>query len=176
MRFTFFVLLFAATGLAQDGSPAARADTSCGIASTEFDVKVENSQTAPQPAANKAIVYIVQDAGHGITRFLVSQISIDGTKVGAVRGNSYAFFELSPGEHHLCVTPQGKTGSRDETTLANFTAEAGKSYYFLRRHYSTRDDYFIEMTPLNTDEGRFMVAESRYSASHPKAGVSQAGK
>ena len=80
------------------------------------------------------------------------------------------------GEHHLCVTPQGHAGSRDETTLANFNAEAGKSYYFLRRHYSTRDDYFVEMTQLNTDEGKFLVSDSPYSVSHLKAGVSPAGK
>jgi hypothetical protein len=52
--------------------------------------------------------------------------------------------------------------------MANFTAEPGGVYYFRSRVIFTRQDYIFDLDPLNSDQGKFLVASSAFSVSHPK--------
>jgi len=84
--------------------------------------------------------------------------------VGATHGNTHFSFSLLPGEHHLCSNWQSKL--RDPSSfysLANFTAEAGKVYYFRTRVWTR-----LDLDPVNSDEGRHLVATSPLVISVPK--------
>jgi hypothetical protein len=52
--------------------------------------------------------------------------------------------------------------------MANFTAEAGKVYYFRARIFPGRYDYSFDLDPINGDQGKYLVASSAFSVSHPK--------
>ena len=52
--------------------------------------------------------------------------------------------------------------------MANFTAEAGKVYYFRERLFPGGDDYFFDLDLVNSDEGKYLVATSSFSVSHAK--------
>jgi hypothetical protein len=89
---------------------------------------------------------------------------------GANRGNSYLFFAVPPGEHHLCTdwTSDFVPGGR-LISLTSFTAEAGQTYYFRARTSGAKDEKpAIDLDPLNTDEGKFLVASLRLSDSKAK--------
>jgi len=89
--------------------------------------------------------------------------------VGANRGNSYLFFSAVPGEHHLCVNWQSRFVSRSEVfAMANLTAEAGKVYYFRVRVFPGEAEFSFDLDLVNSDQGKYLVASSAYSAAHPK--------
>jgi hypothetical protein len=96
-------------------------------------------------------------------------VGLDGAWVGANQGSSYFFFTAEPGEHHLCVNWQSWIGFKSRAfAMANFTAEPGGVYYFRSRVIFTRQDYIFDLDPLNSDQGKFLVASSAFSVSHPK--------
>lgn len=101
---------------------------------------------------------------------------MDGSWVGANDGNSYFFFSVTPGEHHLCVDQQTKSASDIRTVSLNFfTAEAGKTYYFRARVKPNYDleltgkenyppvSWILDLDPINSDEGQYLVAASASS-------------
>jgi hypothetical protein len=51
--------------------------------------------------------------------------------------------------------------------LANLTAEAGRVYYFRIRVFAF-NQVAIDLDPVNTDQGQYLVASSKMSESHPK--------
>jgi hypothetical protein len=52
--------------------------------------------------------------------------------------------------------------------MANFTAEEGKVYYFRERVFPGEGDDSFDLDPINSDEGKYLVAYSAFSVSHPK--------
>jgi len=52
--------------------------------------------------------------------------------------------------------------------MANFTAEAGKVYYFRARVFPGAHDYSFDLDVINSDEGKYLVATSAFSISQPK--------
>jgi len=52
--------------------------------------------------------------------------------------------------------------------MAGLTAEAGKVYYFRARLFPGEADFFLDLDPVNSDQGRYLVASSPFSVSHPK--------
>jgi hypothetical protein len=52
--------------------------------------------------------------------------------------------------------------------LANFSAEAGKVYYFRARIFYARENYSFDLDAINSDQGKYLVASSPFSVSHPK--------
>ncbi len=89
--------------------------------------------------------------------------------MGANQGSSYFFFSTDPGERHLCLNWQSRFEAHSRAVaLANFTAEAGQVYYFQARIFPGHYDYTFDLDPVNSDEGKFLIASSAFSASHPK--------
>jgi hypothetical protein len=183
MKTALAVVFFAASAFAQDQSAVAAAESACGPNDTEFHIKADNSQhPTPQPDVGKALVYVAEDQRFQAVKVVTARVGLDGAWVGANRGNSYLFFSVEPGEHHLCTDwassflPAGRVVS-----LANFTAEAGKVYYFRARtsggpasllHRGEGSQYedqaFIDLEQINSDEGKLLVASSVWSNSQPK--------
>jgi len=179
MKAAFVVILLAVSAFAQELSVAA-AESACGPAATEFIIKTSDGlQSLRQPEPGKALVYVIEDEKIRGIRSVTTRVGLDGAWVGANRGNSYLFFSVDPGEHHLCTdwTSDFLAGGR-VVSLAPLTAEPGKIYYFRARTIAAAASFVegklwengasIDLDPVNSDEGKLLVATSALSVSHPK--------
>ena len=176
MRITLAVLLLSASALAQT-KPAAVTDA-CGPKGVVFDVKTDNSQhTLAQPEAGKAILYVVSHSGLacGPGGWCMMRVGLDGKWVGAFKRrpsslyNFYFYVSVEPGEHHVCVNAQ--SGPGDMIALMHFTAEAGNVYYLGIQGAVSYAGYsrFLNAEPLDSDEGKYLIATSPLSVSQPKS-------
>lgn len=158
----FFSIPARAQDLSQIDWPSlAAAEAACGPYNAKFDVETQGGPHKLQPPdPGKALVYIIeQDWGPGVT----ARAGFDGAWVGANRGNSFLFFSVDPGEHHLCTDwVTGYLNGR-VASLAPLTAEAGKTYYF-----RLRISPYFDLDPVNSDEAKLLIASSLLSISHPK--------
>lgn len=165
-----FGILFTASAFAQDLSVAA-AESACGPIGTPFAVKIDpSSHSLQQPDAGKALVYVVEEQKFKVARDVTARVGLDGSWMGANRGNSYLVFSVEPGEHHLCTdwTSDWLPNQR-LVSLAPLTAEAGNTYYFRVRTSGARYEVpAIDLESVNSDEGKLLVASSSLSVSHPK--------
>jgi hypothetical protein len=157
----------------------------CGDDKVQFDVKTEKHPPAPAPPAvgMAQIVFVgLVDAGPGgcIGCGIFSpRVGIDGSWVGATKGNSYFSVDVDPGEHHLCAAWKSLLATkRKNVGVTSFTAEAGKVYYFQVRireveggvmgtsggPVSSTYDWVLDLAPLSEDEGRYLVKTSAVAA------------
>lgn len=185
MKTVLVVLIFVAAVFAQDPAAVVEAESACGPTNTTFNVKPDATQhPTAKPEPGKALVYLIEDLGqcpgciasNSLGGFFndvdnaITKVGMDGTWMGANRGSSYIFFAVDPGEHHLCMNWQSRLQRRSRAfAMANFTAEEGKVYYFRERVFPGHSgDYVFELDPANSDEGKYLVAISPFSVSHPK--------
>ena len=173
MKSFFAFVLFSCSALAQNDAEAAiaRAKAACGPDDIKFEVEITDATRPPAiPETGKALIYII---GDDVTRHcddcgIVARIGIDGAWTGAIKGNSYLSFATGPGEHHLCANWQSQSYGRSRmVVLANFTADAGKVYYF-RLRMAEEINRLLDLDPVNSDQGQYLVVSSRVSESHPK--------
>jgi hypothetical protein len=168
------VLFLSAAALAQN--TALQAPTACGPLNAQFDAQPAASQPAAQPEPGKALVYVAEDfrRAPGEIGNPTLRVGMDGTWMGATRENSYLSFTVEPGDHHLCTSWQSRWQRLSKlVAFAGFTAEPGKVYYFRERiTYSSYGGgaatMNLDLEPVNPDEGQFLVASDKPSASHPK--------
>jgi len=83
-------------------------------------------------------------------------------------GSSYFFFTAEPGEHHLLR----KLAILDRIQIASLRhgqlhRRTGRSLLLPLRVIFTRQITY-STRPLNSDQGKFLVASSAFSVSHPK--------
>lgn len=172
MRFALILACFAASACAQDQSAVAAAQAACGPNNVKLNAKQDPTQhPTPEPEKDKALVYVVQELGElKCGGCALTRLGLDGNWVGANQGSSYFFFRTEPGEHHLCLNWQSRLEGRSRAiALANFTAEAGKVYYFRARVFVGHlNNYFFDLDPINSDQGKYLVAASAFSVSHTK--------
>jgi hypothetical protein len=157
--------------------PSARTTaTACGPADVNFDVQDDASQPSLQPVAGKAVVYVIQDDGAGncVGPFwgcFTTKIGLDGAWTGATHHDSYLQFNVDPGERHLCVTLQTRLKAVSQLAgLAHFEAESGGVYYFRARAFGhgAASQVFLDLDPIDSDQGKFLVGEFSLSISRPK--------
>jgi len=167
MKIAVVTLLLAASAFAQ--APSAAPTAACGPENVSFRVKLRDSQhTLAQPEPGKARAYFFGDAGTSITLgYPTVKIAMDGAWVGANHGNSYFSVSVEPGEHHLCVTLQSSLVEQ-RVELAHFTAEAEKVYYYRTRLVLSRGMELLELDPIDSDQGKYLVATFPLSVSSPK--------
>ena len=150
----------------------AAAQAACGPKNIKFNAKQDNTQhPTPEPDKDKALVYVVQELGQmKCEGCALTRLGLDGNWVGANQGSSYFFFWTEPGEHHLCLNWQSRFERLSQSiALANFIAEAGKVYYFRARIFTGHGgDYSFDLDPINSDQGKYLVAASPFAVSHPK--------
>jgi hypothetical protein len=162
---TALVLLFVSSATAQEHK-ANRIQPSCGPGEIQFEVRTSKGRTDSDIEAGKARVYIVEVFAKYPFEFHrpILRIGLNGTWVGATRGNSYFDFSVGPGEHHLCVQWQSRSLWR-EAAFASFTAETGKKYYFRAR---ITHHVGLDLEKVDRDEGQFLVSSSVLSISRLK--------
>src|SRR5690348_15485727 len=156
MILAFLCLLSAAW--AQDDAAIAKAKAGCGPEETRIDVKIaEHQHPMGQAESGKALVYVVGgEIDNGICCGITERVALDGSWVGGTHGNSYFFLEVAPGEHHMCANWQSHFASRKKrVSLAGFSAEAGKTYYFRVRVTSQgqHEPPLLDLEQINPDEG-----------------------
>ena len=162
-----------ATAVFAQDSPAA-SQGACGPAEVRFDARASSAKPATLETG-KALVYVneVFKKVPGELANPTIRVGLDGSWMGATRANSYISFSVEPGDHHLCTNWQShlKRLSR-EVSFTGFTAEAGKTYYFTAKvsyqSSGTSTVMSLDLTPVNPDEGQYLVASNPGSDSHPK--------
>ncbi len=158
MKIPLFALLFAASAFAQ--APSAVLPAACGPQAVSFTVHLDKNQHAVlQPEPGKARVYFVQASG-------LIRYGIDGAWVGANRGHSYFSVSVEPGEHHVCAQMQGLGAPMAE--LTHFTAKAGEVYFYRARLPPTLEGLYLFFNPIDSDEGKSLIASYSLSVSSPK--------
>jgi hypothetical protein len=173
MKTALMLILLASPAFAQTKDAMSAAVFACGSTSVKFEVKETLPQDASEPQAEKALVYIIQDMGPAAEECLggcvTIRVGLDGEWVGANQGNSHFSFSVSPGEHHLCSNWQSSLASRSSYySLANFTAEAGKIYYFRTRIWAGDKIPWLDLDRVNSDQGRYLVVASPFVVSRAK--------
>ena len=116
--------------------------------------------------------FIEDDTEFESTPKPTTRIGVDGAWVAANHGNSFSYFSVDPGEHHLCASWQGKTiiGATKTAAAAHFNAEADKVYYFTVKNKWLREHGFTDVSlfPIDSDEGPLLAGKFALSTSHPK--------
>ena len=169
MKTALLVILFAAFSFAQEQEPASvsAAQSACGPKETRFTVKSDTTQHAlVQPEAGKALLFVVEDtsAATAIVEGPTVKIGLDGAWAGANQRNSYFSIALDPGEHHLCANWQSRFDYLSRiVSLAHLTAEAGKVYYFPTRIVTAGHEIFLDLDPIDEDQGKLLIASSPLS-------------
>jgi hypothetical protein len=170
MKTLLAILLFAAPLFAQDQAAAARASAGCGPNEVKFTVKTDKKQhPTAQPEPGKAVVYVFGGEDSDVGGLVIGKDSVttrwgvDGAWVGAGYRNSYFFFSVNPGDHHLCA---GRQSNSKTSAAISFTAEAGKAYYFrTKSRYSLtkRREYdpgVEELEPIDPASAQLLIADS----------------
>jgi hypothetical protein len=174
LKTTLLIFLMASSVLAQAQTREARLAPSCGPDAVKFEVKTEkNPHGMGQPDAGKALVYFLEDDSEfGSFPKPTTRVGLDGGWVGATHGNSYFYFSLDPGEHHLCACWQTAVlvGQGHKVAAAHFTAEAGGVYYFRVKDTWVRDmgTASISLEPLDSDEGQLLTRKYSFSTFQQK--------
>lgn len=173
MRILLAIFLFSAPGFAQS-APAATgvAGAVCSnLPNTIFDVKTDNGEHTAQPVAGKALVYFLQDDTNYVSRPRpTTRLAMDGAWVGATHSDSYFYFSVNPGEHHLCAGWQaGGLQPVSGVAAAHFTAVAGHVYYFRVQNGSLPDhSTTIEFGRVDSDEAQLLINRYAFSISSAK--------
>ena len=143
----------------------------CGPDNVDFKVKLDENEHSPaQPAQGKALVYFIHDSGNTtVIAYPTTKMGLDGAWVGANHGSSYFYAFVDPGEHHVCADLQSSL-YEDRTELAHFSAEAGKVYYYRTRLVMSGSLELLELDPLDSDQGSFLVSLFPLSVSTAKKG------
>jgi len=153
------IVLVSCCALAQDKRAISRAEVGCGPQDVKYEVKTESRHPAPTPEDGKALIYFVADGN------LTSIFGVDGKWVGGVSGGRYFFVPIDPGEHHVCAMLQS---SKAEVSVHSLKAERGGTYYFRTRMVGINTGFVLQLAQLDPDEGRWFIAWSAFSSSHPK--------
>lgn len=158
---TFFLSLISCCAFAQDKAAIAVAEAGCGPDNIELSVTTDESKhPAPTPENGKALIYVVQRAG-GTFKF-----GADGKWLGALKNGTYFYTTVDPGEHHLCV--KGQLPLWKGLYLHQLNAKPGETYYFFVRVVSGGGHDVLTLIKVDPDEGKELVARSKFSSSQPK--------
>jgi len=141
----------------------------CGPQNVSFKVNLNESQHAlTQPQPGKALVYFIHDAGTGLgLGYPTIKVALDGQPVGANHVNSYFSVSIDPGEHHVCVSLQSSLVAQ-RVELAHFTASADQIYYYRTRLLLSRGLELLQLEPIDSDQGKYLITFFPLSISSPK--------
>jgi hypothetical protein len=167
--FLVALLLPGSFACGQDIASAPAAKSACGPENVKFKVDLDQSQPPMlNSTSGKAVIYIVQyfPAVQSLIHY-TTRIGVDGAWVGANQNRSYISFMVDPGVHHLCISGQSRANS---IALHRIEAKAGETYYFGVRFswVEAGGAHFLEIVPVDEDQGQFILQTSKHSTAHPK--------
>jgi hypothetical protein len=166
---------FSSLTFAQTFPPAQAVAPGCGDKKIKWDVTTDRSKhPIATPDAGKALVYFLQDdANFQSSPKPTTRFGLNGNWVGATQSNAYFYVSVDPGEQHLCSGWQSWIGVGAGHTDAadHFTAEAGKSYFFVARNYYANLDHGpanMKLEKINSDEAQLLMSKFGFSTSHAR--------
>jgi hypothetical protein len=174
VRSILVVLLFTLPAFAQNPSGPSMGSPGCGPPDARFEVKTEKKPSVvSKPIQGKAMVYFFQDDSRFTTAppRPTTLVGLDGQWVTATHANSYTYFTVEPGEHHLCTRWQGYSylASVHTSAALHFTAQPDGVYYFLVKNSSSPQRIAeAKLERMNSDEGELLANSFSFSTSHPK--------
>jgi hypothetical protein len=136
----------------------------CGPDFVRFDVKMDKHQhTLAEPESGKALVYVFED---DLTRGMepTTRVGVDGKWTGGNVPLGYMYFSVAPGAHRLCSNWQG---TPQAGAALDFTAEAGKSYFFHAKVSFFGSEAFV-LDQVPEAEGHFLIASHGLSTYREK--------
>lgn len=171
---TLLFLLLPCLAFAQSSATAAAA--ACGDDTAKFDVKTDkHNHPNSQPTEGKALVYFLEDDSMFASIFKpTTRVGLDGAWTGATHGDSYFYFSVEPGEHHLCASWQSAENWNfaHRAAAAHFTAHTGDIFYFrVRNIYSKEWLASIDLEPVDSDEALFLMSTFPFATSRPRPGT-----
>jgi hypothetical protein len=154
---------------AQQAPGSASPLAACGPDGTQFKTsRGAVGDTTAAESADKATVYVIESSdprrGRVLSRPPV-RIGMGGVWMGALEEFSYVRFSAEPGTRHVCAQWSSHGNPTQDASLFNFDVEAGKTYYL---RVQITPDFSVDMQPVSTDEGRFLVGATALSVSHAK--------
>lgn len=155
-------------GHAQDLRKTAAAKKACGPQEISFDVDALRAPASALTDPGKALIYIIEQESStpafciGRCGGLTMKLGLDGYWIGAVSGSSYTVLSIAPGEHHMCANWQSHIKKLSEkVVLQDFTAEAGKTYYFITHDLVTSPEAGsmanITLESANPGEAKMLI-------------------
>jgi hypothetical protein len=167
VKIAFIVLCFAASAFAQ--KLPGTVPVACGPNDVDFKVKLNDAAPAVvQPGPGKALVYFIHDAGSGMVfAYPTLKMGVDGAWVGANHGDSWFSVNVDPGEHHVCATLQSSI-VEDRAEFVHFQAETGQVYYYRTRLVMSKEVELLELEPIDSDQGKYLIASYPLSVSRSK--------
>lgn len=160
---SIFLSLLSCCAFGQDKAAVSAAEAACGPSDVRFDVTTDKSKhPTPTPENGKALIYVVMQEAGGSSR-----IGADGKWLGALRGGGYFSASIDPGEHHLCAAAHSG-GVYNCVSLHQLNAKASETYYFVVHLVEAVTAENFALSPVDPDEGRYLVAKAKFNASHPK--------
>jgi len=173
MKAVLAMLLLTLSVFAQSKTTGTAVSPGCGPTNVTFKVKTDKRQhPVTEPDAGKALVYFLQDDAAFVPRPRpTTRVGLDGSWVGATHADSYFYFPVEPGEHHLCANWQDAVtwGKSRSTAAVHFTAEAGHVYYF--RALDVANSYqqpTVEVAEVESDQALTLMSTFSFSTSHRK--------
>ena len=164
MKALGLILVIAAAVTAQD--PKALAAAGCGPSEVRFNVKTTKNHPNVLAENGKALVYVIEDfvawkeigcLGGGCSSII--RTGLDGSWIGAVKDNSYLSFAVEPGEHNVCGGWQiPRKWFQYSVSATAFTAEPGKTYYFVAR---VNERFTLEK--IDKAEGQALISTRKFS-------------
>ena len=169
---------FSTLTFAQTFPSAQAAAPGCGDKKIKWDVTTDRSiHPVATAGPGKALVYFLQDdANFQSSPKPTTRFGLNGSWVGATQSNAYFYVSVDPGEHHLCAGWQSWVGVGAGHTSAadHFTAEAGRSYFFIVRDFYTDNVHEpanlanMKLEQVNGDEGQLLMSKFGFSTSRAR--------
>ena len=164
MKTILIILCTACCALGRDETAVAAAEAACGPRDAMFEVRADVAQhPTPPPESGKALIYVAQRDG------ISSKFGIDGKWVGANKGKTYFFVSIDPGEHHLCAIGHIGAGPGNWVALHHLRAAAGATYCYVPQISGSESwGLKFDLSQVDTDQGKYLVARAKFSTSRSK--------
>lgn len=145
----------------------------CGPMSARFSVHKSTPmpKLADPPRQDARIVIFVETIGLGNSCHFAPRIGVDGRWIGRDCAGGYVGFEVSPGDHMLCVTPWYSHPSRHSAIYQFHAKPETVEYLRAEMIFSTMgslNTISLHIDPVNPAEGRLLLYTRKFSDSTSK--------
>jgi hypothetical protein len=149
--------------------------SSCGPMDMKYKVTTSYDNTAtPAPRPGMATLVFIEDQlqdrpGHRNQNCIKCaaqvRLGMDGQWITVTQGFSHTYVPVAAGDHHFCVLGAGPALAEPPLqSHYGMHLEAGKTYFLRGRlTFYGYQVSTLDLSPINEDEGRYMVSVSKQS-------------
>ena len=96
-----------------------------------------------------------------------AKCAVDGAWASAAHGDSWFSVSVEPGERHFCTALQSSLYS-PRPEFVHLDGDAGKVYYYRARFVISDRSLFLDLNPVDSDEGEYLISSFPMSVSKSK--------